>query len=78
MLKTQTWQPQDLIRNLKTGKVYIVLHVTDNLASLICPLHDTSELPQTLTLFPREYPNYAKDSNIIMKDGSYRCDKIIL
>jgi len=78
MLKAQTWQPQDLIRNLRTGNVYIVLNVLPQLATLIAPLNDTSELPQTLTLFPRQYDYYIKDSNAVLKNGSYQCDKIVL
>lgn len=78
MLKTQTWQPQDLIRNLRTGNVYIVLNVLPQLATLIAPLNDTSELPQTLTLFPRQYEYYTKDANVVYKNGSYLHDTIEL
>lgn len=78
MLKQQTWQPQDLIRNLRTGKIYIVLNVLPALATLIAPLNDTSELPQALTLFPRQYDYYVKDSNVVLKNGNYQRDTIEL
>lgn len=72
------WTSSDLIRNLKTGQLFMVLHVVKGYASLVVPLQDSSELPQTLTLFPRQYDNYTKDSNAILKNGKWKNDTITL
>lgn len=72
------WSASDLIRNLKTGELFMVLHIVKGYASLICPLQDSSELPQTLTLFPRQYTNFVKDSNAVLKKGKWKNDTITL
>lgn len=72
------WNTSDLIRNLKTGELFMVLHIVKGYASLICPLQDSSDLPQTLTLFPRQYPNFVKDSNAVLKKGAWQSDRIVL
>lgn len=78
MKKTPSFKVSDLIRNLKTGNTYVVLHVTEGFATLVAPLNDTSELPQTLTLFPRQYDYFIKDSNAVLKNGNYQRDTIEL
>lgn len=72
------WTTSDTIRNLKNGKLYLVLHVVKGYATLLTSLMDHDELPLTLTLFPREYSNYTKDTNAVLKNGKYECDTIIL
>ncbi len=72
------WTPSDIIRNLRTGKAYIVLHIVKGYATLLAPLMNNDELPYTLTLFPREYDNYCKDANAVLKDGKYQRDNVVL
>lgn len=72
------WSASDTIRNLKSGKLYLVLHVVKGYATLLTSLMDHDELPYTLTLFPREYANYTKDTNAVLKNGKFTSDTIIL
>lgn len=71
------WKPSDLIRNLITGRLYMVLHVIKGYATIIAALDET-ELPPTVTLFPRDYEKYTKDTNAIEENGKWRSDTITL
>ncbi len=72
------WKTKDLIRNLSTGKLYLVLHVVKGYATIITNLSDPTELPPTFTLLPREYYKYARDCDALEKDGKWINDMISL
>lgn len=59
-----TWKAKDIIRNKLTGHPYKVLHVFNYNATIIVDLEDRSPLPLMYSLLPREYSNYAKDSDM--------------
>ncbi len=72
-----TWKQSQLIRNLKTGRLYMVLQVIRGYATLIAPM-DQTELPPTQTLFTRDYDKFVKDSDAVIKDGKWEHDIISL
>jgi len=72
-----TWKQSDLIRNLKTGKAYMVLQVIRGYATLIAPM-DQTELPPTQTLFTRDYDKFALDRDAVQHNGKWECDNIVL
>lgn len=72
------WKTKELIRNLQTGNLYLVLQVIPNTATIITELTDSASLPLIHTLLPREYHRFARDNDIIIKNGKYRVERISL
>jgi hypothetical protein len=71
------WKPSEIIRNLRTGRAYMVLQVVRGYATLIAPL-DQTEFPPTQTLFTRDYYKFVRDTDAIEKDGKWQADIINL
>lgn len=71
------WQTTELIRNLKTGKLYFVIQVIRGYATLISPM-DEKEQPPTQTLFTRDYDQFRRDCDTTEKDGKWESDTISL
>lgn len=71
------WQQTNLIRNLQTGKLYMVLQIIRGYATLIAPL-DQTEQPPTQTLFTRDYYKFARDCDAVEKNGKWKNDTINL
>lgn len=71
------WKPSELIRNLKTGRLYMVLQVIKGYAMIIAPM-DQTELPPTQTLFTRDYIQFARDCEVEERNGIYKHAKMTL
>lgn len=72
------WKSTDTIRNLRTGKLYMVLHVIKGYATILSSLSDPQELPPTFTLYTRDYYKYEKDCNVEEKNGAWRAQGAII
>jgi hypothetical protein len=58
------WKKCDIIRNKLSGTPYFVIHKFEYVCTLIIDMTDTSQLPQSLTLLPKDYDNYALASDM--------------
>lgn len=58
------WKKGEIIRNKLTGTPYFVIHKFEYVCTLIIDMTDTSQLPQLLTLLPKDYNNYALASDM--------------
>ncbi len=59
-----TWKKQDIIRDIKTGKPYLVLQVILDTATIIVDMNDHSTPSLPLTLLPRDYSAFALDHDM--------------
>lgn len=64
------WAQGDIIRNKYSGEAYMVIFHHYKVGSIIADLTDSS--PNPVMLFERDYPDFAKDSDMIQIDGQWR------
>lgn len=63
------WKKGDLIRNIKTGQPYLVIHLYLHTATMIVEANEPSPTRTPFIILPADYPNYAPDNNFIEKKG---------
>ena len=56
------WKAGDIIRQIKTGKAFLVLHVYKNTATILSDLEQ--ELPIAIVLLPKKYDEFATDRDM--------------
>lgn len=61
------WSKGEVIRHIKDGHPYLVLHVYKHSCTILCDLEDKNPLPQARVLLLREYGNYTTDINMVAK-----------
>lgn len=63
------WKKGDLIRNIATGKPFLVIHLYLHTATMIVDATDTTSTRIPFIILPADYLNYSSDTNFIEKKG---------
>lgn len=66
---TPNWKKDDLIRNIYTGKPYLVIHLFLHTATLIVDAEEHCPTRIPFVILPADYSNYASDNNFIEEKG---------
>lgn len=67
--ETAPWKRGDIIRNARTGKPFLVIHVYTNLATMIADPQERDLQPPVL-LLQKDYYRYAKDVEMECKESN--------
>lgn len=56
------WKAGEIIREIKSGKPFLVLHVYKNISTILSDLEE--DMPVAIVLLPKKYEEFATDSDM--------------
>ncbi len=62
------WKKNDIIRHKISGHPYLVIHIYKNMGTIVTDMMVNSNPSITFTILPRDYNQYAMDSDMRYND----------
>lgn len=72
------WKVGEIIRHKNTGNPFRVIHIYKYVSTILVDLTDNAPLPPTLMLLPRNYDDYAVDSDMEFRNDKWEFNQVAI